>query len=90
MTKPKKQQLSEREVQRRNRQRALPLPNAIAWTIADYQALGGAGKTSLYAEDKRRKENGEKPLLFKDAVGRTMVDGDLGRELLGVTDAVAA
>jgi hypothetical protein len=65
--------------QKRQRLRALPLPNAIAWTIADYQALGGPGKTSIY---ELGKTGGLK--LFKDGAGRTMVDGDSGRALLGV------
>jgi hypothetical protein len=71
------------------RQRALPSPNAISFTIRDFQALGGPGKTSLYEENKRRKEKGEKPLLFKDAFNRRMVVGDVGRELLGITDEVS-
>jgi hypothetical protein len=76
--------------QKRNRLRALPLPNALAWTIPDYQAVGGGGKTKIYAEDKKRKKAGEKRLLFKDAFGRTMVDGDLGRELLSAKETEAA
>jgi hypothetical protein len=71
------------------RQRAPPVPNAIAWTLNDYQSVGGAGKTSLSDEDKKRRERGEKPLLFKDAFNRRMVVGDVGRELLGITDEVS-
>jgi hypothetical protein len=71
---------------KRNRVRALPSLNAFRFTIPDYESLGGAAKTSLYAEDKRRRENGEKRLLTKDAFGRTLVDGDEGRALLGVKE----
>jgi hypothetical protein len=66
---------------KRNRQRALPLPNAIAWTIPDYQALGGPGKTSIYQLGKSGALK-----LFVDGAGRTMVDGDSGRALLGIKE----
>jgi hypothetical protein len=87
--KPKKKRaIKPEEEARRKRQRAraLPSPNAISFTIPDFQSMGGPGKTSLYNEDKRRKENGEKRLLFKDAFGRTKVDGDMGRELLSIKE----
>ena len=54
MTKQQKRAAAKRKRtgQRRQRQRALPLPNAIAWTIPDYQALGGPGKTTIYTKGK--------------------------------------
>ena len=70
---------------KRNRQRALPLPNAIAWTISDFQALGGPGKTSIYHLAKSGALK-----LFKDGAGRTLVEGDSGRALLGITKETAA
>ena len=81
MTKQQKRAAAKRKRtgQRRQRQRALPLPNAIAWTIPDYQALGGPGKTTIYTKGK----TGELK-LFIDGAGRRMVDGDSGRALLGI------
>ena len=77
MTKPKDQTQKHQPGQKRQRLRALPLPNAIAWTIPDYQALGGCGKTKIYEFGKTGKLK-----IFKDGTGRTMVDGDSGRALL--------
>jgi hypothetical protein len=84
MLKSKRQQQN-KPAKKRARRRALPLPNAIAWTIADYQALGGPGKTSIYqlAEQGKLK-------LFKDECGRTMIEGNSGRALLGIMDEGAA
>jgi hypothetical protein len=67
----------------RQRQRAMPSPMAFAFTVRDAQMMGGPGKTKLYDLDRQLKAEG-KPLLFKDAAGRTMVNGDGLRELLGV------
>jgi hypothetical protein len=64
---------------KRGRERALPSPNALAWTILDYQAMGGPGKTTIYNLAKAGKLK-----LFEDGTGRTMVDGDSGRALLGM------
>ena len=71
----------------RGRQRALPLPNALAWTIADFQRMGGPGKTSIYA---LAKADPPKLKLFKDGAGRTMVDGDSGRALLSIKSSEQA
>jgi hypothetical protein len=63
--------------QRRVRDRAPPSPNALAWTIRDYQSLGGPGRTKLYELAKQGLLK-----MFKDVAGRTMIDGDSGRALL--------
>jgi hypothetical protein len=73
---------------KRNRARAMPSRDAFAFTIPDAQSLGLLpGKTKTYELDKRLKAEGKR-LLFKDAAGRTMADGDTLREL--VKEAVAA
>jgi hypothetical protein len=62
----------------RGRARPAPSPNAFAFTIEDAQAMGGPGRTKIYDLAKR----GELKLI--DVGGRTMVDGDSLRSLLGV------
>jgi hypothetical protein len=74
---------------KRRRQRAMPSPHAFAYTVADAASVGGPGKTSLYEADKRLKAEGKR-LLFKDGFGRTMVYGDILRELCGVKEEVTA
>jgi hypothetical protein len=66
---------------KRQRLRSLPSPDAIAWTIRDYQAMGGPGRTTIYHKGK----TGELK-LFTDKTGRRMVDGDSGRALLSVKE----
>jgi hypothetical protein len=66
-------------VKKRNRARALPSPLAYAFTILDAQSMGAPGKSKLYLLDKKLKEQG-KQLLFRDAAGRTMVNGDILRQ----------
>lgn len=73
----------------RKRLRALPSPDAYAFTVHDSQAMGGPGKTKLYEIAKQLKAEG-KTLLFKDAAGRTMVVGDMLRELLSVKEEAIA
>jgi hypothetical protein len=57
--------------------RALQRPDALAFTIEGFQALGGPGKTSVYELGKAGKLK-----LYKDPIGRTLIDGDSGREYL--------
>jgi hypothetical protein len=88
MTSQQKQQQrrkQKRAAKKRNRQRALPSPDALAFTVPDSQAMGGPGRTKLYEIDKKLKAEG-KTLLFKDAAGRTMVVGNMLRELLSVEE----
>jgi hypothetical protein len=56
-------------------------PDAIAFTIRGFQALGGPGKTKVY-------ELGKAGVLkvFKDGAGRTMIEGNSGRALLGLKE----
>ena len=49
---------------KRNREHALPSPNAIAWTIPDLQAMGGPGK----------KRNRERALPSPHAIAWTIPD----------------
>ena len=67
--------------QRRSAVDSAPCPcrTRLPGRIPDYQALGGPGKTTIYAKGK----TGELK-LFIDGAGRTMVDGDSGRALLGM------
>jgi hypothetical protein len=67
---------------KRQRLRALPSRDAIAFTISDYQALGGPGRTSIYNLAKAGKLK-----TFVDRFGRRMIDGDSGREMLTSEDA---
>lgn len=74
---------------KRQRERAMPAANAFAFTVRDAQAMGAPGRTKLYELDKKLIEAGRK-LLFKDAAGRTMVYGDVLRELYGVEEEITA
>lgn len=73
--------LPETTTDRKGRQRARPAPSphAFAFTIADAQAMGGPGRTQLYLLAKR----GELRML--KVAGRTLIDGDSLRALLGVS-----
>jgi hypothetical protein len=61
--------------------RGLQRRDALAFTLAGYQALGGPGKTSVY-------ELGKKGVLelFKDPLGRTPITGKSGRAFLGIPE----
>jgi hypothetical protein len=63
----------------RNRARPSPSPNAFAFTIADAQSMGGPGKTKIYEMAK----SGELKMIR--VAGRTLIDGDSLRALLGVS-----
>jgi hypothetical protein len=63
----------------RSRARAAPSPSAYAFTIADAQAMGAPGRTKIYELAKI----GSLKLIV--VAGRTMVDGDSLRALLGQT-----
>jgi hypothetical protein len=64
------------EDKRRERERAQPSRDAFAWTLPDYQALGGPGRTKIYELAKLGQ------LKLVTVAGRTMVDGESGRALL--------
>jgi hypothetical protein len=64
---------------KRTRPSAPQRPDAIAFTIAGFQSMGGPGKTSVYELGKTGKLK-----LYKDIIGRTLIDGDSAREYLGV------
>jgi hypothetical protein len=64
--------------------RVPPQPNAIAFTIAAFQSMGGPGRTSIYALAKTGALE-----LFRDPLGRTLVTGKSARAFLGVKDEIA-
>jgi hypothetical protein len=66
------------------RPRVMQQPNAIAFTIAGYQSVGGCGRTKVYEMAKQGLLK-----LFKAPDGRTLIDGDSGRALLGVKEEEA-
>jgi hypothetical protein len=59
----------------------LQQPNALAFTVKGFQALGGPGHTKVYELAKAGVLK-----IYKDAIGRTLIDGDSGREFLRVKD----
>jgi hypothetical protein len=67
------------------RPRVLQRPDALAFTIPGFQALGGPGRTSIYELAKAGKLT-----LFKDDLGRTLITGQSGRAYLGVKEETAA
>jgi hypothetical protein len=69
----------------KSRPRALQRPDALAFTIPGFQALGGPGRTSIYSLAKEGKLT-----LFKDPLGRTLISGESGRAYLGVKEDSAA
>jgi hypothetical protein len=73
MTKPRKTQPRKRP----RSPRALQRPDAIAFTVEGFQALGGPGKTKIYELGKAGVLT-----LYKDMLGRTLITGDSGREYL--------
>ena len=80
MTKPHKSQPRKRP----RAPRAMQRPDAIAFTVEGFQALGGPGKTKIYELGKAGVLT-----LFKDAIGRTLINGDSGRAYLSVKEATA-
>jgi hypothetical protein len=65
----------------RQRLRATANPMAHAFTIEDAQSIGAPGRTKIYALAKTGK------LRLIRVAGRTMVDGNSLRALLGVQHA---
>jgi hypothetical protein len=61
----------------RQRLRAAPNPMAHCFTIADAQSMGAPGRTKIYEMAKAGK------LRLIKVAGRTMVDGNSLRALLG-------
>ena len=60
-------------------------PDAIAFTVKGFQALGGPGHSKTY-------ELGNAGILklYKDPIGRTLIDGDSAREYLRNKNDTAA
>jgi hypothetical protein len=52
-------------------------PNALCFTLRGFQANGGPSRTSTYNLAKRGILK-----IFKDELGRTLVDGDSARDFL--------
>jgi hypothetical protein len=71
---PSKSETSTKRV--RTRARAPARLDAFAFTIPDFQALGGPGRTKIYALAKLGQ------LKLVEVAGRTMVEGESGRALL--------
>lgn len=67
-----------RSREERRRARPAPSPTAFAYTLEDAEAMGGPRRTKIYELAKR----GELKLIYVG--GRTKVDGDSLRRLLGV------
>jgi hypothetical protein len=81
MAKPRKTQPRKRPRAPRGLQR----PDALAFTIEGFQALGGPGKTKVYELGKAGVL-----ALFKDQIGRTLIEGDSGRAYLSGSRARAS
>ena len=75
----------QRRAARRRRPRTLQQPNALAFTIPGFQALGGCGKTSVYHLAKKGVLQ-----IFKDPLGRTLITGASARAYLSVKEEDAA
>ena len=67
-----------RSREERRRARSAPSPTAFAYSLEDATNMGAPGRTKIYELAKR----GELKLIF--VAGRTKVDGDSLRRLLGV------
>jgi hypothetical protein len=65
--------------------RATQRPDALAFTVEGFQATGGPGKTTIYDLAKKGVL-----VLFKDAVGRTLITGDSAREYLSAKEDTTA
>jgi len=63
----------------RRRARPAPSPNAFAFTLEDAQAMGAPGRTKIYD----LANSGELKMI--KVAGRTLIDGDSLRALLGVS-----
>jgi hypothetical protein len=61
----------------KKRPRAIQSPDALAFTIPGFQALGGPGKTSVYELGKRGVLK-----IFHDPLGRTLIEGESARAFL--------
>jgi hypothetical protein len=61
---------------KRQRRRSAPDPQAIAFTIADAQAMGCFGRTKIYTLFKSGK------LKYRKIGGSVLIDGDSLRALL--------
>jgi hypothetical protein len=59
--------------------RATQRPDAVAFTVEGFQAIGGPGKTTVYALGKAGILK-----IYKDAIGRTLITGDSARAYLGL------
>jgi hypothetical protein len=68
----------------RKRARALPVPNALAFSVEDAQAMSGLGKTTIYELMNTGRLKG-----FR-VDGRRLIVGDSLRALLGVNKEKAA
>ncbi len=66
------------------RPRVTQRPDALAFTLAGFQAIGGCGKTMVYELAK----NGTLE-VFKDPIGRTLITGKSARAFLGVKEEEA-
>jgi hypothetical protein len=81
MTRYRKKQIRKRPRSPRATQR----PDALAFTVEGFQALGGPGKTKIYELGKAGVLK-----LYKDAIGRTLITGDSGREYLSINATAPA
>jgi hypothetical protein len=69
------------------RRHVVQSPDAFAFTLRNFQLLGGPGKTKVYELGKTLDAAGKPVLeLFKDAIGRTLITGKSARSYLGVKD----
>lgn len=78
-TKKSKQRKSKSK--RTARPRVTQRPDALAFTIGGFQAIGGCGKTMVYelAKDGTLE-------VFKDPIGRTLITGKSARRFLGIEE----
>lgn len=67
-----------RNRQERRHGHTMPSPQAFAYSLEDARIMGGPGRTKIYDLAKRGK------LKLIRVAGRTKVDGDSLRALLGV------
>ena len=81
-----KQKSKQRESKpKRLRPRVTQRPDAIAFTIAGFQAIGGCGKSMVYELAKAGTLE-----VFKDPIGRTLITGKSARAFLGVKEEATA
>jgi excisionase family DNA binding protein len=72
------------EAKKRKRERALPSPQAYAFTIQDGQAMGLPGKSKIY------EMIADGTLKTVKVGGRTLLKGDSVRAVLGASEAAVA